>query len=557
MRRRIVDWSVVVVVLALLGAAVIGEWLRERHATRSRTRVELTRAVEALAPRAAFMLANSPAEAAGEVARWAAASGLRVTIISPDGQVLVDSWAVPELLNRFQNHRERPEIQAAERGEVGFARRLSVSTDRPTTYVARVVGPLDAPLGFVRVAREDPRIGWPWALSGFALLTVIAAGAVAAWRRRRAHAEVFDRLRELTDLPAGSELAAVATDVVTRTRATLDTLRREQEGARAALDQVSEGVILLDAQGMVREHNPAAVRLLGSLLVAGRPLVEAVRSPDLLAAVQAVLGGGDARHTCMVSPDGAELSIHVRPLSGHGLAALLVVHDCRQERQLERARRALVADLAHELRTPITVLGGISEELGEENADRELVASLDRQVRRLRAFAEDLEELVALESGQVRLRLEQVDAVAITRAVLRDLGGRAAEAGVEITHEGEPLRVGTDPVRLAQVLTNLVDNGIRYNRPGGHVWVRTSSEGERARIEVEDDGIGIPASEVPLVFQRFYRVQRGEGPKAGSGLGLAIVKHLTRAMGITVDLASEQARGTTVTLTFSTPGQIP
>lgn len=551
MRRRLLDWPVAAVVLVLLAAAVAGEWVRERHATRGRIRVELTRAVEALAPRAAVMLADTPAAASSEVARWAAASGLRVSIISPDGQVLVDSWAVPELLNRFQNHRERPEIQAAERGEVGFARRLSVSTDRPTTYVARVVGPLDAPQGFLRVAREDPRIAWPWALSGVALLTALAAGGMAAWGKRRVHSEVFALLGELTDLPPGSDLAAVATDVVAKTRAFLDTLKSEQENVRSALEQVSEGVVLLDAQGVVRDRNPAATRMLGPTLALGRPLVEAVRTPDLLAAVQAVLGGGEGRHISMANSGGAELSIHVRPLPGPALAALLVVHDCSEERQLERARRALVADLAHELRTPLTVLGGIAEELAEEKVDRELVASLERQVRRLRTFAEELEELAALESGQVRLRVEPVDAAAIARAVLRDLDGRAAEADVEITHVGEPSRLATDPVRLAQVLTNLVDNGIRYNGRGGHVWVRTSTVGERVQIEVEDDGIGIPATEIPLVFQRFYRVQRGEGPKGGSGLGLAIVKHLTRAMGGVVELASEEGRGTKVTLTFS------
>jgi signal transduction histidine kinase len=209
-----------------------------------------------------------------------------------------------------------------------------------------------------------------------------------------------------------------------------------------------------------------------------------------------------------------------------------------------------VADLAHELRTPLTVLSGLVEELAESIANQDLVATMARQVARLRAFAEELEELARIESGQLKLDLEEVDAVVVARQVVGDLRSVAEKRGVAVAVVGTATPLRTDSVRLAQVLTNLVDNGIRYNHPDGQVTVHIGAVDEGIRLEVEDTGVGIPASEVGLVFQRFYRVRRQAETEGGSGLGLAIVKHLVKALGGTVSLASRVGQGTTVTLLF-------
>jgi signal transduction histidine kinase len=245
--------------------------------------------------------------------------------------------------------------------------------------------------------------------------------------------------------------------------------------------------------------------------------------------------------------------VRVCALEHPTLAAAVVLRDVREERQLERARRALVADLAHELRTPLTVLSGVAEELGEGSADAGLASTLARQVAKLRAFAEELEELARIESGQLRLHPEEVDASAVSRQVIGDLRGSAESAGVTLAAEGDAALLRTDPVRLAQVLSNLVDNGIRFNRRGGHVTVRTAASEGGVRIEVQDDGIGIPAGEIGLVLQRFYRVRRQAEIEGGSGLGLAIVKHLVRALDGTVNLTSREGEGTLVTLLLPGP----
>jgi len=548
-RSRTAALATLVTLAAALVALAVAE-VRLRAAARAAVESELRRALEQLAPEGARLVVLPVADADAEIRRWAAASGLRVTVIARDGRVVVDSWTLPELLDRLENHGERPEIRAAAAGSVTVVRRRSSTTDRATVYAARALEPESA--GFLRVARREPARPLPWAGALAALAGALLSGRIARLWERRRHAAVGRHLLPWADLPPQSDLAALAEEADRSFREQHETAAREVEAMRAALAEVGEGVVLLDAQGLVRYANPAAVAMLGGDLAVSRPLVEAARAPELVAAVGAVLRSGRASHTSVPVDGGGELAVRVCPVAHSLLAAAVVLRDVREHRQLERARRALVADLAHELRTPLTVLGGLAEELRDGAHEGELIASLERQVARLRTFAEDLEELVALESGEVRLHVERVDVAAVARQVLADLEGEARGAGVTLAASGAA-ELETDPVRLAQVLTNLCHNGIRYNRPGGHVEVRAEDAGEDLLIHVADDGIGIPAAEIPLVFQRFYRVRRGAGPAGGSGLGLAIVKHLMRALGGSVSLFSREGAGTTVTLSFPRP----
>lgn len=538
--------------VALVGLVAVEAIHRREARTALRDRLRL--AVEVLAPYAPSLLAESSEAADAEIRRWAAASGLRVTLIAADGHVHADSWTLPSLLPRLENHLQRPEVIAASRGDVGVDGRRSATTDHPTTYVARVVGPAERPQGFLRLAEEEAPHGWPWGSILAAVLVSAVAGALSAAWARRHHRLAVRHLAPWTELPAGAELEAVAEEADRHFRAAREGLTREVEATRAALERVEEGVVLLDREGIVRFANPGAVQLLGSGLTAGHALVEAVRVPEVLAAVQETLTHGGIHHTGVAVPGGAELAVRVCALEHPTLAAAVVLHDVREERQLERARRALVADLAHELRTPLTVLSGLAEELAEIGTGEVLAATLSRQVAKLRVFAEELEELARIESGQLSLHLDSVDASIIARQVVDELHDRAEGAGVTLATEGVPAPLRTDPVRLAQVLSNLVDNGIRYNRRGGRVTVRTAPATGGVRIDVEDDGIGIPAAEIGLVFQRFYRVRRQAESEGGSGLGLAIVKHLVRALGGTVNLASREGRGTVVTLVVPASG---
>lgn len=547
MRIRISSVAAGLFALALVLMALgvnEGRWRRE-HRRGEELRLEL--AADALSADAARLLHMESHQADTTVRFWAAVTGLRVTLIDAGGRVHAESWTVPALLDRVVDHLGREEVQAAARGEKVYARRRSETTGRRTTYHARALGGLP-PLGYLRVAHEGEGPGVPWLGVLVALLTAaVVTGATETALRRRERA-VLRHLAPWSDLPANADLEAVSADLSQAFSERGREYERRLEIKRAALGQLGEGIVIVDRGGSVSFFNAAAGTLLGGQLAVGRPLVEAVRHPDLLAAVQRVSGEGGIQNTeCLGSGD-VELAVRVCALDRPMMAIAIVLRDTRGERQLERARRALVADLAHELRTPLTVLGGLTEELREERDGDELVLSLERQLRRLRTFAEELEELAALETGQVRLEPEDVDAAVVVRQVLEELAGAAAQKDVMLSQSGDPCPVRTDSVRLSQVLSNLVDNGIRYNRPGGAVTVSLASRADAVQIVVEDTGIGIPAAEVPLVFQRFYRVRRGAQPNGGSGLGLAIVKHLVHALKGTVQMTSEEGRGTRVTV---------
>jgi signal transduction histidine kinase len=535
-------------VVALLVSALVG--LRHAALLRAHDVDTLRRAVEALAPQAAPLFALTPGAADAEIRRWAAASGNRVTLIAADGRVHADSWTTPQLLDRLEDHAGREEIVAARRGGVGVAHRKSTTTDHPSMYVAHLVGSAERPLGFVRLAREWRPTVLPWSALAVALSAALAAGLVAGRLEERRHRATARHLAGWSELPRDAELESLAEESDARFRAAREELRREVEVLRAALGEVGEGVILLDVEKRVNFANAAAGRLCGGEVVAGQPLVEASREPELLAAADAAMAERRVTHASVTTNAGVELAVRVCPLAHPLFSAAVVLRDVRGERQLERARRALVADLAHELRTPVTVLAGVAEEVRETGGDGELAATLERQVRRLRTFAEELEELAAIEAGHLRLHPEPVDAAAVARQVVAELQPLAGARGVTVRLTGAAAPLRSDPVRLAQVLGNLVDNGIRYNRPGGAVTVETAPEGDGVRVCVEDTGVGIPEPDLPLVFQRFYRVRRGSEPDAGSGLGLAIVKHLVHALGGTVQLTSREGEGTRVTLHF-------
>ena len=540
--------AAVTLVVAWAGLALV-----EVHSVRQE-RAELVerlrQRLDALAAAAAPLFGQTPAVADAEIRRWAEVSGLRVTLIAADGHVHADSWTLPALLGRLENHLQRPEIVAAQRAEVGVSTRRSVTTDRPTAYVARLLGPADRPLGYLRLAREETpsgaRVWWDVVV---ALLAAVAAGTLTGALARREHEDVVRHLEPWVELPPKAELAAIAEEADRRFRAVREGLTRDALTARVALDTVDDSVLLLDRGVVVRFANRAAVSLIGRN-PAGRALVEAVRAPELLAAVKEVLAHGGEQHTIVSEPLGEEKAVRVSELRDPVLAAAVVLHDLRAERQAERARRALVADLAHELRTPLTVLSGLVEELRERSAQDELAGTLSRQVDKLRVFVAEMEELSRIEAGEVRLEPEELDVAAVVRQVLGELRTAAVAAQVELASFGESTLLRTDRVRLAQVLTNVIDNGIRYNRPGGHVRVHTAGGDAGVRIEVEDDGLGIPSDEIGLVFQRFYRVRRRAEREGGSGLGLAIVKHLVRALGGAVSLTSQEGTGTIVTIVF-------
>lgn len=328
-------------------------------------------------------------------------------------------------------------------------------------------------------------------------------------------------------------------------------------GGVPLIDVMTEGVVEVDGAGRVRRANAAARALLGwPDDVEGRLLGTLVRHPELRNLLDCATGC-ESSEACELTLDGRHLAIAARRASpGAGTpGTLLLIRDLTDMRRLERIRRDFVANVSHELKTPLTSIRGYTETLLQEEIPpetlRQFLETVHRNAQRLQQIIEELLDLSRLEAGRWQPELEPVDVAEAARQAWASHEERALAKGVafEIVI-AEPLAAHADAGGLHQILSNLFDNAIRYTPGGGLITVsggRTS--GGRIAIEVRDTGVGIPQEALPRIFERFYRVDparsRAEG---GTGLGLSIVKHLVESMGGEVAARSELGRGTSIRL---------
>ncbi len=383
--------------------------------------------------------------------------------------------------------------------------------------------------------------------------TAIITLVVERRRLRRIVTATHDIARNnATRIPAASasgqlrELAEWINVLAEDAQRSRDALAHERTLLASVADGLTQGVIAIDGDHRIEMLNDAARRMLGvqSSLV-GEPLLEFVRVPALRDLVN--------------KPEDASAEVElpkcpralVRAARTWGRAGrVLLLEDVTAMRRLETVRRDFVANVSHELRTPVAVIRANAETLiagakDDPQIAMKLIDGLHRNAERLARILADLLDLSRLDAGQYRLDVAPVAVRTVTEQSLSAVETQAQKRGVTVEVAVPPtITVKADAKALDQILVNLIDNGVKYTRADGHVWVDAKEIGDAVRIEVRDDGPGIADRHRERVFERFYRADPSRSREAGgTGLGLSIVKHLVESMGGAVGVEPNAPRG--------------
>ena len=559
--------SYVVLVAASTVTLVIASDRSLRSRLLREATVEVTRETALLARAVGTLRGPALDSLVGDLGR---ATGRRLTVIDRSGVVIADTDFPRDQLPTLENHATRPEFREALAGRTGTDIRHSVSTGRWELKVAMAV-----PGGAVRVSTPLPQVDAVVEDAQNAVLLggllALAVGVLLALGFARSVARPLVRLRDAAQAIARSERPAVDVrgrdevgDLARALRSIdenlsgrMEDLERERSETAALVASMVEGVIAVDAAGAVTTLNPASRRLLRLGPAAMPPsALELFRQRPAHEAVERALRGTEtAGLEIELDERTALLSAH--PLPGGG--AVLVLHDVTGQKHLETVRRDFVANVSHELKTPLTVIRGYAETLTGEDVPaevrRDFLEKVLANARRMQQLVDDLLDLSRIESGAWSPRPEHLALAPLVQEVWSTLKPRADAARLTLTTRIGDATVFADPQAARQIVLNVLDNSVRYTPDGGLISVAAAPEPGAVRLEIGDTGVGIPGEHLPRIFERFYRVDPARSRElGGTGLGLAIVKHLVEAHGGRVEAASALGTGTTIRIHFPEPG---
>jgi len=502
----------------------------------------------------------------------------RFTLVSDDGTVLADSEqeGLAEVAE-MENHLSRKEFVGAARFGEGLSRRISPTLGEPFLYIAIAVEQDEILLGYVGAAQSMASIqkevgtirrliwlvGLLVGLSGLAITYLLTQRMLRPIRQLTVAAEDIAKgtYPDRIEVHSSDELGTLARSFEHMNKELQWREKQLRTGAQrqhAVLGGMVEGVLAVDRRQQVLFANAAAGKALSFEPdeIEGKPLLEVVRSHELREIVLQVLRSGELCQGDLAWQ--AEilrtLKVHATPLPGSPCpGVVMVLHDVTELKRLESLRQQFVANVSHELKTPLSSIKAYTETLlngafeDTENASR-FLQRIDDQADRLHELILDMLSLARIESGAAVLELADIPLQRVVATCLADYEARAEAVQIELHNEvgSNSVAVRADEESLLQILSNLVDNAIKYTSSGGVVAVRCRQESAEAVIEVTDTGIGIAPAHHERLFERFYRVDKARSRElGGTGLGLAIVKHLCQAMGGSVSVASRLGQGST------------
>lgn len=499
----------------------------------------------------------------------------RITVMLPSGKVVGDSNHDPAAMD---NHADRLEFLEALKGHRGTSIRHSRTVDNDLMYVAvpvkrgeRVEAVIRASIPISAIDETIGAMGTQIMLGG--LVIAAFAALLGLWAARRitrpiqqirSWAESIARgeFQFKPSLRASEEIEALSLSLgqmAEELRERIETGLRQRNEIEAVLSSMSEGVMALDMEERLINMNEAASRMLGAHLpsVQGRSIQEVVRSSLLHQFVADTLSSRKPTEKDIPMSSDGEVIVNchgtlLRDAAGRQIGALLVLNDVTRLRRLENIRREFVANVSHELKTPITAIKGFVETLRDgavknPNDTERFLAIIDKHVGRLEAIVEDLLSLSRIEQGAEKGEIERVDSriIDILRTAVQvcHIRAEAKQIRVEVSCP-EGLQAGVDPPLLEQAVVNLLDNAIKYSDEGKKVQIDASHDGRYMLISVRDQGCGIEKRHLSRLFERFYRVDKARSRQlGGTGLGLAIAKHIVQVHGGRLTVESTPGKG--------------
>ena len=507
-------------------------------------------------------------------------SATRITVIMPDGTVVGDSRETPRFMD---NHASREEVAPALGGVPGKSIRFSNTLHQKMMYVAvpvkiegQVQAVIRAAVSLTSLDEALTSVRLKIAFGGLVIAVLAALVSLAVARRisqpieeiKRGAARFADGdLTHRLPSPDTEEMAGL-TETLNRMAAQLDErmqiVSQQRNELEAVLSSMLEGVIAVDRNERVINMNPAAGRMFDCdpVKVQGRNIQEVVRNLAIQRFVTRVLTTSEAISDDFILYRAEErtLNIHSSPLydaSSVQIGALLVMNDVTQLRHLENVRRDFVANVSHEIKTPLTAIKGFVETLQqgtvEDKVEQErFLGIVLKHVNRLSAILEDLLALSRMEQEngieEVHLGIGRIKEVIQT--AIQVCQPKAAARNITISVDAaEDLSANLDATLLEQAFVNLIDNAVKYSDDGSQVRITAAQERREVTIMFADQGSGIPNKHLPRLFERFYRVDKARSRKlGGTGLGLAIVKHIVQAHGGHITVESSLGQGSTFTV---------
>jgi two-component system phosphate regulon sensor histidine kinase PhoR len=508
----------------------------------------------------------------------------RITLVGKQGRVFADSHKDPQQLD---NHADRSEIIAALKTGNGSSRRFSNSLGIEMLYIAYRIEHQGKPVGCVRVAQDTQQISGPVAdiqLKIVTLVLIIIVGGlsiagIGISKMTQPVVQLIEEARELTsgqikkprNLSKGNEfdeLGQTLNNLSKTLSKRMRQLERNHNELLVVLEGMKEGVIAVDGSDCIRFANKAVCRMF-SLDVnrdEGRPIWEVLRNQMIETTVHKARKSDEPFHGKieLLTPHEQHLSLSASaiPSSSHSDSSktpgvIIVFHDITEIHRLENMRRDFVANVSHELKTPLASIQAFAETLIDgaiHDADNNMLflTRIVEQSDRLNLLIQDLLSIARLESGENVHDFASVDLTEITQRCLNDHQSHAAKKNIALVfNQSDSVWVFAEADGLTQILDNLVDNALKYTPEDGTVTVNIQAEPRAVHLQVIDTGIGIPMDHQDRIFERFYRIDKARSRQlGGTGLGLAIVKHLVNAFGAEVEVISAADQGTTFQITF-------